>query len=496
MAWPLIRVDLWLRLLKSDVSVPSIRDPEGGPSALGAAGDSQEDGSGRFVLGEVPELASRIIRGIYRKYTPATADPEVICFSRPIDHTDRFQGRLYDRHIDPMLTLVRNRASALKVEVAESDGNGNSHSRRFTEPVMLDPGPFTWARRFRRGMSEKNKENLDARLERLDEELQKIAGLKLDPNGLVDKVNRVKDLTAFFRSHLKKWDPSVVFLACHYDLRWRGLLCACSELGIKTVEIQHGKQGRFHGAYTHWTHMPENGYKLLPDLFWEWGKESVRNIQEWMPAISSHRAIVGGSVWLGLWKEGLEPAMSLQQREFIEKIKEQNHTVLVSLQPPDPPVPDAILGAMKITENTLWLLRAHPRQTDDDIAAIKALIEKGDVPENNYEIRMSSEVPLCALLREVDNHVTAWSSVCYEALTFGVPTVIIHPSGADLYSRYIELNLFDYATSGAEIVRALNARRAPINATEGDPYIVADLDVSRRALEDILDHAGEIPHGM
>ena len=39
-------------------------------------------------------------------------------------------------------------------------------------------------------------------------------------------------------------------------------------------------------------------------------------------------------------------------------------------------------------------------------------------------------------------NATAWSSVCYEALSFRVHTVIIHPTGGALYEEYIRLGIF------------------------------------------------------
>ena len=47
-----------------------------------------------------------------------------------------------------------------------------------------------------------------------------------------------------------------------------GVCAAASELGIKAIDVQHGKQGKYQAMYSGWTKIPESGYALMPDNFW------------------------------------------------------------------------------------------------------------------------------------------------------------------------------------------------------------------------------------
>ena len=47
-----------------------------------------------------------------------------------------------------------------------------------------------------------------------------------------------------------------VFFAWYYNLVNMALIWACRDLGITTVDIQHGLQGKYHVMYSHWTRIP------------------------------------------------------------------------------------------------------------------------------------------------------------------------------------------------------------------------------------------------
>ena len=62
-----------------------------------------------------------------------------------------------------------------------------------------------------------------------------------------------------------------IFLSAWYLPETMGIIASARELNISTIEVQHGKQGRFQAAYAGWNIFPENGYVNLPDNFWCWG---------------------------------------------------------------------------------------------------------------------------------------------------------------------------------------------------------------------------------
>jgi hypothetical protein len=94
-------------------------------------------------------------------------------------------------------------------------------------------------------------------------------------------------------------------------------------------------------------------------------------------------------------------------------------------------------------------------------------------------------MPLYALLRHADHHVTGWSSVAYEALSFGVPTTLIHPTARQLYPDYIAHGHFRYAAEGEALCRSIETAERPATEEE-NPYIVSDLGFVRASLDALL----------
>ena len=46
-----------------------------------------------------------------------------------------------------------------------------------------------------------------------------------------------------------------------------GLISAATKNGVESVDIQHGKQGKYSGAYSGWNLIPKGGYKIYLQNF-------------------------------------------------------------------------------------------------------------------------------------------------------------------------------------------------------------------------------------
>ena len=79
-----------------------------------------------------------------------------------------------------------------------------------------------------------------------------------------------------------------------------GIIASAKQLGISTIEVQHGKQGRFQAAYSGWNIFPDKGFLNMPNNFWCWGNSSVKNILQSSPNRKFHKPILGGYAW-PLW---------------------------------------------------------------------------------------------------------------------------------------------------------------------------------------------------
>ena len=297
---------------------------------------------------------------------------------------------------------------------------------------------------------------------------------------LADRIDSYRD---FFTQVFTVIQPRAVFLVCYYCDEAMGLIWACKNLGVKTIDVQHGKQGKYHSMYTHWTRVPEEGYELLPDYFWVWGNETKSNILRFMSGSSSHRPVVGGNLWLRKWKNLPENELDAKTKSYLEELRKYEKVILVTLQPLEKPISSLLIDAIKQSPKTwLWLLRLHPRmgeQKEDLAASLRGVAA-------NVDVDGASRTSLYPLLSAVDFHVTGWSTVCYEALAFNIHTVIIHPNGLNLFCEYIESGLFSYADSGELLLQIIKKDSKMFQYGEKEPYIETEESVARAALEKIL----------
>ena len=194
--------------------------------------------------------------------------------------------------------------------------------------------------------------------------------------------------------------------------------------------------------------------------------------------------MVGGNAWLGLWAENDLASYTSTQVEFLSSLEKWQRTILVSLQGIDDFLSEGLMDAVRdAPPEWFWLVRLHPhhRHRIDEMAQ-----RFEDHGIRRFDVVNTTTLPLYALLRRCTNHVTAWSSVCYEALSFHVPTVIIHRTGRALYEEYIRRGIFQYGESSAEILKAIDSsspRQAP---EEPRSYIVADIELSAATFRSLV----------
>jgi hypothetical protein len=109
----------------------------------------------------------------------------------------------------------------------------------------------------------------------------------------------------------------------------------------------------------------------------------------------------------------------------------------------------------------------------------------------NAEIDLATDLPLYALLRHVDAHVTQISSVVLEAEAFGVGSVVCWPDAVDLYRPQARAGTVLYAASANDLGRALQrqcAARVPVErvVAEGAGKLLA----ARDSLRTLVSSAG------
>lgn len=488
-AWPLVRAALWKRLKYPEVEVQGIA---GGKHAVSLF--TQERVRDAYVLFSSFRglLEAFLHRSLLRQRMVdlrARAPVDVLFYALEMHYQKFHDDIMINAKLDPIHELAREKKRCLKLELAQSVGErdkGTAGSRYLESFLVPDiaryslPGAGNHLLGSHRGMR-------IAGFEGLREVVQRTTGIELVEHGFVHQILRMKRYRPFFSHLLSILSPRVVFLVCFYDIRTMALIWACKKAGVRTVDVQHGKQGRNHGMFSHWSSLPGGGYDVLPDVFWVWGEETKRNVLRARGAdtLQYHRPVVGGNVWLSRWIHGDAYDVFMDEyKPFIERILKFRRTVLVSLQPIEEPLPNNLLHAVKESpDDWIWLMRLHPHQRKD-IALFESRLER--TKRSNYEIEACTEIQLYYLLKRIDVHVTCFSSVCYEALCFRKPTVFIAEIARVLYEDYIARGLFWFALSPEHILEQIEKAADENLPPEPEPYIESTPERAREALASVL----------
>lgn len=280
--------------------------------------------------------------------------------------------------------------------------------------------------------------------------------------------------------------PSVIMLDCYYSNKNIGKIWAAKELGIISVDIQHGKQGRYQGAYSHWTVIPKNGYKLLPSYFWVWGEESKRNIMQYSKDRATHKCITGGYPWLSLVKK--TDMFNVVPSWFIDSITDKK-VILVTLVAKagdiDSVIPKILSNAISTSPDSwIWLLRMHPNHLYLEKEIRQSLNE---VPVKKYMLGNINDISLYSILKYTDYHVTAYSSVLYEAEAFNVITSLFGNDAISLYGKWIKMSRFNHFTSSDQLITQINnSLSSQKYSWEGERYIESDEKHALYAIKQIL----------
>ena len=248
---------------------------------------------------------------------------------------------------------------------------------------------------------------------------------------LIQWARKINKLNLFFKLMYKRVKPEkIVFLGYYgYDDLYSALLTG-NHMGITTVDFQHGPQTNIHMAYSSWQKVPKNGFNTMPKEFWNWDKKSKENIDKWAENNTKISSKVIGLPNISYFRKKIKPN------------KNPNKYLLFSLQ--TYPLELLTLEVIKLIRDTKydWVLRLHPRDTTNHSEIIEILKIHGI--ENKAELQKSTEVPLPEMLSQTKLHITNYSGCTIESKMMGVPTLLIHNLGKEMFSEYIDDKLVYY----------------------------------------------------
>ncbi len=361
-----------------------------------------------------------------------------------------------NRHLDPLFQLAQSKNYRISYLHCSEEQQTRYDNNSSVIHIGLDNSRFpTFG--FQRRAYKSNTFGLEE-LDNINSYLPDGCHIKWDE--LEAQIDLLNKYSRWYLKILKIISPSVAFYTCYYRPETMAFNAASKALGINTVDIQHGKQGRYHGLYSHWFALPENGYALLPKQYWCWGEEAEININRYrVENYPYHKTFIGGYLWLANVIEKYKKKDNVIP-DIVMNGKNYQKIILVTLQPITDSPPDYLLQAMSQSPNEwLWLIRLHPRQTGEK-EMIKDTLAGYQI--DNYEMDYATQCSLYALLPRVDCHITAWSTVLIEALAFRIPSIIISEQGYELYEDRIESGVFEYAEDADELLNKIES----VNKTE------------------------------
>lgn len=290
-------------------------------------------------------------------------------------------------------------------------------------------------------------------------------------------VARVFAAADFFEKRLKTANPKLILIDCWYNVRQMGMLLAAGKLGIPTVDVQHGLQGKGHFAYAGWAKAPNHGLVIFPNQFWVWGEWDKQALVQNNPGmIDEVSADVLGNLWLNKWrnKTDLDQRFQSSVDAAHSLVRGATKVVLVTLQvgvPFDPVLRDLL---SKSPSNWLWLIRLH-RRMDIGVHALEVDLKK---TRANVNIVDASTLPLYALMQACTWHMTWFSTCALEALAFGKPTLLIHESGSHAFESFVSKNVMHYESNPSAAMKILD---------EDTPSARACVDASRNVFAETVD---------
>lgn len=249
--------------------------------------------------------------------------------------------------------------------------------------------------------------------------------IKISKSDLIKWVSKVESLEQFYHRIFNKTKPKkVVFLGYYgYDDLYGALILA-NKLNIKTIDFQHGPQTNVHMAYASWLKVPTEGYNTMPVEFWNWDEKSKQNIDNWTYNTSNVKSRVVGQPYVPYWLSKLI------------KNQEEEKVILYSLQTSPLNLFTPKLISIIKKSGYKWVLRLHPRN-NTSLDDINAYLVEHELEEYTI-IQDPIKVPLPKVFSNSVFHITNYSGCLIEAQMMGVPTVLIHNLGFEVFELYID----------------------------------------------------------
>jgi len=271
-------------------------------------------------------------------------------------------------------------------------------------------------------------------------------GLPLDYRAIEGVLQFICVTASYFKIILQEGRARVSLSSVIPSIRTFAFIMGSRLAGVPSVEVQHGigGGGEVHPVYNHWSVVPREGYHLLPKYFWCWGEKSKLGVAEWADKNDFHNAFVGGNPWIS-------NIIQLTDEEKAKKTGGRKR-ILVSLQNYD--IPNFLLNGIKHFRDHEWFFLCHPLH-NHLFDRYKSHLNKHLGAFDNWSISQSRKNEFYTLIKDATVLITGFSTTAYEALVFGVHTILIHENSLFEINQYIKKEVFKYAGNFEELHQIL-----------------------------------------
>ena len=382
------------------------------------------------------------------------------------------ESGIYHRVCDPFYEAASKIATTKKIELIKSASPAISRNKDFIHPATLILPPVIE----KLGYSEK----LEFDKKIFSSMKQFMPSLNtLDTKSLKEIFDYDMNMKDFYTEIFKKVKPKVVFFyAFHYNAP---MIEAADELGIITVDIQHGLQVGWNPLYTNYDEMPPEGYRQIPDFFAVWGEKEYQSILNSFPS-EKHRPIYMGNPWL----EKIKTFPTTLSKDILDELESDKYDkkILIIMQN-QTYIPQTFIDIIEQTknDNILWIVRHHPkgeRYKAKDFSII------------NQKIILSDEIDtvlFSELFKYVDITISEGSTLAIEASYFGVTNIVTSAMGADNYKQELKDNVFYYLENSAdfhEIMKDINNNQSFVDTS----YLFKKVNIEG-VIRQLLDSSNE-----
>ena len=286
----------------------------------------------------------------------------------------------------------------------------------------------------------------------------------IDSPKLEQQIREIISYRNAFVDIYEELEPKAVFVQNFSNIEKFGALFAARDMGIRTVDIQHGIQEHTSMYNCHPSHCGDGTY-LYPEVLWCWGELTKNALlqEQRQRSVPWKTAVEGGYPWKRLVKE---LSSSIRLNKLREKLPADrkialycHDPALINSQRVVGLLPGEIFDAIQNSgKDIFWLVRFHPR-------ALHLLKDFGEFcavhDMTNVEFELSSTMPIEQVMDAADVLLTKFSVSALEAMSVGLPVISHSWIGEVTFNAYKDSPLLAFASEPADIVSAvLKARRA------------------------------------